>query len=195
MRTYRLTPAGRRLCLALLVGALLIWVFALWSFSSTLRISYNPLAFLTSLRDSLAAGIGVAEVVPALLMLALIVATPLLIWSLLEEWSAAYTPTPEGLRFESLGVALTYPWPVVQAVRPADDDGDEPLDELLLATDQTGQIASPLVRLLHRQAYGRTRLPIYPGLESRDDLIAEIRRAIVAPAPASAARAAESAAP
>lgn len=194
MRTYRLSPAGRRLCLALLVGALLIWAFALWSFSSTLRISYNPLAFIGSLRESLAAGIGVAEVVPALLMLALIVATPLLIWALLEEWAAAYTPTREGLRFESLGVALTYPWPAVQAVRPADDDGDEPLDELLLASDLTGQIANPLVRLLHRQAYGRTRLPIYPGLENRDDLIAEIRGAITAPAPLSAAPAAEAAA-
>lgn len=194
MRTYRLTPAGRRLCLALLVGALLIWVFALWSFSSTLRISYNPLAFIGSLRESLAAGIGVAEVVPALLMLALIVATPLLIWNLLEEWGAAYTPTPEGLRFESLGVALTYPWASVQAVRPADDDADEPLDELLLAADQTGQIANPLVRLLHRQAYGRARLPVYPGIERRDELIAEIRRNIAAPAHTGAARAAEPAA-
>lgn len=194
MRTYRLSAAGRRLCLALLVGALLIWAFALWSFGNTLRISYNPLAFVGSLRDSLAAGIGVAEVVPALLMLALIVATPLLIWSLLTEWSAAYTPTPEGLRFESLGVALTHPWASVRAVRPADDDGDEPLDEVLLGADQSAQIANPLVRLLHRQAHGRARLPIYPGLEHRDDLIAEIRRATVAPAPASATRAAEAAA-
>lgn len=189
MKTYRLSPAGRRLVLVLLVGALLIWAFALWSFGSTLRISYNPLTFLSTLQASLAAGIGVAEVVPALLMLVLIVATPLLIWNLLAEWAAAYTLTPAGLRFDSLGVSLSYPWAAVAGLRPADDDGDEPFDELLLATDETGQIRSPLVRFLHRQAYGRTRLPIYPGLENRDELIAEIRRQI-APAPEGAARAA-----
>jgi len=195
MRTYRLSPAGRRLTLALLVGALLIWAFALWSFGSTLRISYNPLAFLGSLRASLGAGIGLAEIVPALLMLALIVATPLLIWNLLEEWAAAYTPAPDGLRFESLGVAMRCPWPAVRAVRPVDDDADEPLDELLLDADPTAQIANPLVRFLHRQAYGRGRLPIYPGLEDRDELIADIRRHLAAPAPTGAARAAETPAP
>lgn len=183
MQTYRLSAAGRRLTLVLLVAALLIWVFAIWSFASTLRISYNPLQLWPSLQQSLADGLGVGQVVPALLMLALIVATPLLIWNLLAEWAAAYTPTPEGLRFETLGVRVTYPWPAIEAIRRADDDAEEPLDELLLAGDYSGQIANPLVRFLHRQAFGATRLPIYAGLEHRDGLIAEIGRQIVTPPP------------
>lgn len=181
MKTYRLSPAGRRLALALLAGALFIWLFALWSFSSTLRISYNPLAFWSTLQAAIAAGLGVGQVVPALLMLALIVATPLLIWNLLAEWAAGYTPTSEGLHFESLGVALILPWAAVRDLRPADDHADEPLDELLLTSDHTAQIANPLVRALHRQAFGRSRLLIYPGVEQRDELIAEIRRHIAAP--------------
>jgi len=75
--------------MVLLVAALLIWVFAIWSFASTLRISYHPLRLWPSLQQSLAEGLGVGQVVPALLMLALIVATPLLIWNLLEEMPKA----------------------------------------------------------------------------------------------------------
>ncbi len=172
--------------MVLLVAALLIWVFAIWSFASTLRISYHPLRLWPSLQQSLAEGLGVGQVVPALLMLALIVATPLLIWNLLEEWAASYTPAPEGLRFASLGLSVTYPWHAITAVRRADDDAEEPLDELLLADDYTGQIRNPVLRFLHRQAFGATRLPIYPGLESRDELLAEIRRRAEARPPADA---------
>lgn len=175
MKTYRLSPSGRRLTMALLVAALLIWAFALWSFSSTLKISYNPLQFWGSLQATLASGLTIGQVVPALLMLVLIVATPLLLWNLLEEWAAGYTPTADGLRFESLGISVTYPWAAVRAVRAADDDPDEPLDELVLSADFTRQIPNPLLRLLHRQAFGGTRLPIYPGVEDRDSLLHEIR--------------------
>ncbi len=187
MHTYRLSPAGRRLTLVLLVAALLIWAFAIWSFASTLRISYSPLQLWPSLQQSLADGLGVGQVVPALLMLALIVATPLLIWNLLEEWGAAYTPAPDGLRFASLGVEVTYPWPAIEAISRADDDAEEPLDELVLDGDYSAQIANPLVRFLHRQAFGAARLPIFAGLEGRDALIAEIRRRTEAPPPADTA--------
>lgn len=160
----------------LLVGALLIWAFALWSFGSTLNINLSPSQLWPSLQTSLTNNPGIGQVLPALLMLVLIIATPLLIWNLLEEWAAAYTPTAEGLRFESLGISLSYPWVSVRALRSTDEDSDEPLDELLLDQDVTAQIRSPFLRFLHRQAYGRMRLPIYPGLENRDELIAEIRR-------------------
>lgn len=186
MKTYRLTPAGQRQTLVLLVAALLIWAFAVWSFASTLRISYNPLQLWPSLQASLAAGLGLGQLLPALLMLVLIIATPLLIWSLLEELSAAYTPAPEGLRFESLAVRVVYPWASIGGIRRP-DDGDEPLDELVVAGAPQAQIASPLVRFLHRQAFGQGRLPIYPGVEGRDELIAEIQRHMAAPAPAGAA--------
>jgi hypothetical protein len=175
MRTYRLSAAGRRTALILLVGAITIWAFALWSFRSTLDVSYNPLAFWGSLRASVEKGLGISQIVPALLMLVLIVATPLLVWNLLEEWAAAYTPTDAGLRFESLGVRVTYPWDAISAVRRVDDDDDDPIDELVLRADYTRQIGNPVLRFLHGQAYGRTRLPLYGGLEDRDALIREIR--------------------
>lgn len=176
MKTYRLSPAGRRTSLVLLVGALLIWTFALWSFASTLKLTYNPTQFWSSLQASLDAGLGVGQVVPALLMLVLIVATPLLIWNLLEEWSASYTPDDDGLHFESLGIVIFCPWSAVTGIRSADEDGDEPLDEILFNQDATAHIANPLLRFLHRQAYGRRRLPVYAGLEDRADLLSAIRQ-------------------
>lgn len=193
MKTYRLSPSGRRTALILLIGALIIWAFALWSFRSTLGISYNPLAFWGSLRASIERGLGVGEVVPALLMLVLIVATPLVVWNILEEWDAAYTPSEEGLQFSSLGVRVTYPWDGIRAVRPVDEESDEPMDELVLAEDYTAQIKNPLLRFLHRQAYGRTKLPLYAGLDGREELLAEIRRraALDAAVPADAQAPAE----
>lgn len=175
MKTYRLSAAGRRTTVILLIGAVIIWGFALWSFRSTLQISYNPLQFWPSLSASVAAGLSISQLVPALLMLVLIVTTPLLFWNLLEEWGAAYTPTEQGLRFESLGIALTYPWSAITAIRRSDDDSDEPVDELLIEGNQSSQITNPVLRFLHNQAYGRDRLPIYAGLAERDQLISEIR--------------------
>jgi hypothetical protein len=182
--TYRLSASGRRTALILLIGALIIWAFALWTFRSTLGISYNPLAFWGSLRASIEQGLGVGQVVPALLMLVLIVATPLVIWNILEEWDAAYTPAEEGLQFSSLGVRVTYPWSGIRAMRRVDEDSDEPMDELLLAEDYTTQIKNPLLRFLHRQAYGRAKLPLYSGIERREELLVEIGRRAGLGAPA-----------
>jgi hypothetical protein len=176
MKTYRISASGRHTALILLIGALIIWAFALWTFRSTLGISYNPLQFWGTLRQSVEQGLSISQIVPALLMLMLIVATPLVIWNILEEWAAAYTPTESGLRFESLGVALSYPWQGISAVRRVDEDSDEPVDELILNEDYTRQIRNPVLRFLHGQAYGRTKLPLYAGLENRDELLAEIRQ-------------------
>jgi hypothetical protein len=162
MKSYRLSPAGRRTTLVLLIGALLIWAFAIWTLRSTLGAGAGQ-------------SLGVGQIVPALLMVVLIVATPLVVWNLLEEWSAAYTVTDDGLRFSALGVDLTYPWTGIAGLRAVDDDQDEPMDELLLDADYTGQIRNPLVRFLHAQAFGRTKLPLYAGLADRAELVAEIR--------------------
>lgn len=176
MKTYRLSPAGRRTTLILLIGALAIWGFALWSFRSTLNIQYNPLIFWSTLTASIEQGLTISQLVPALLMLVLIVATPLLVWNLLEEWAASYTPTEAGLRFESLGFQVIYPWSAITAIHRVDDDSDEPMDELFITGDHTRTIHNPVVRFLHTQSYGRARLPIYAGLAGRDELIAEIRQ-------------------
>ena len=176
MKTYRLSSTGRRTALILLVGALIIWAFALWTFRSTLGISYNPVEFWGSLRSSVERGLSISQIVPALLMLVLIVATPLVVWNVLEEWAATYTPADDGLHFASLGIALTFPWAGIGGIRRVDDDAEEPIDELVLKEDYTGQIANPVLRFLHSQAYGRKKLPLYAGLEDREELLAEIRR-------------------
>ena len=186
MKTYRISPAGRRTALLLLIGALIIWAFALWTFRTTLGISYNPLEFWATLRQQIDAGLSISQIVPALLMLVLIIATPLVIWNVLEEWAATYTPAEDGLRFESLGLALTYPWSGISAIKRVDEDPDEPVDELVLNKDYTDQIRNPILRFLHGQAYGRTKLPLYAGLASRDELIEEIRQRAGLPATANA---------
>jgi hypothetical protein len=176
MKTYRISPSGRRTALILLVGALIIWVFAIWTFGSTLGISYNPVAFWGTLRASIEQGLSISQIVPALLMLVLIVATPLVIWNICEELAAAYTLAEDGLRFTALGVKLIMPWAGISAIRRVDEDSDEPMDELILREDYTSQIRNPLLRFLHAQAYGRTKLPIYAGVAERDDLLAAIHQ-------------------
>src|SRR5215213_2305050 len=173
MKTYRISSSGRRTALILLVGALIIWIFALWTFGSTLGI--DPIAFWSTLRASIEQGLSISQLVPALLMLVLIVATPLVIWNICEELAAAYTPTEDGLRFSALGVRLLVPWAGISAIRRVDADSDEPLDELILRENYTGQIRNPLLRFLHAQAYGRTKLPIYAGVADRAELLAAIR--------------------
>src|SRR5215207_7182579 len=130
MKTYRISSSGRRTALILLLGALVIWVFAIWTFGSTLGISYNPVAFWGTLRTSIEQGLSISQIVPALLMLVLIAATPLVIWNICEELAAAYTPAEDGLRFTALGVHLTVPWAGISAIRRVDEDSDEPMDEL-----------------------------------------------------------------
>jgi hypothetical protein len=162
MKIYQLSPTGRRTTLVLLIGALIIFAFAIWTLQSTIA-------------QALTAAPGIGQIVPALLMVALIVATPLVMWNLLEEWSAGFAPTADGLRFTALGVDMTYPWQSIRGLRAVDDDSEEPMHELLLDADYTSQIRNPLVRFLHGQAYGRQKLPIYAGLADREALLDDIR--------------------
>jgi hypothetical protein len=80
------------------------------------------------------------------------------------------------LRFSALGVKLILPWAGISAIRRVDEDSDEPMDELILREDYTSQIRNPLLRFLHAQAYGRTKLPIHAGVADRNDLLAVIRQ-------------------
>ena len=175
MQHYTLSPAGKRNALALMIGALVIWAFALWTFRSTVgSVPGEPtLGFVEALGRNLSQGFGLGQSIPALLTLGLIVATPLVFWNVVTEYAASYTFSEQGLAFQTVGLALQTPWAAIIGVRD-----DEPTNErgstLLLAQDVTAQIRNPVVRLLHRLSYGRTALPLYAMLENRAELLAEI---------------------
>jgi hypothetical protein len=186
-KTYRLGRAGRRMAYLLLAGGGLIWLFALWMLKSTLSIgvrNFWPSVKLLVKRIIGAEGtqpLSAEEAIPAIIMLVLVIVVPLLIWNILEELKSSYTVGPAGITFRSLlRVELAYPWSEVAALRPVDEESEEPLDELVVRTSRLASIRNGLARFLHWQAYGRHKLPLYGGLEERDDLIARIRAHIAA---------------
>lgn len=176
MKTYQLSSLGRRNVVLLMIGAGLIWMFAIWVFQSTLAISMDPRTTLDSLQAALKEGMSVDRTVPALFMLVLMVAAPLTMWNIVMEWGARYTPSADGLRYESTGITLMIPWTNIAEIRTIDADSDEPSHELRLKMDPTAQITNPVLRLLHAQAYGRTVLPLHAGIEHREELLDEVRR-------------------
>lgn len=178
---YRLGRAGRRMAYLLLAGAILIWGFALWTLKNTLHISLRSLGpSLQELGQRLVGAQGAApvtpeEAVPAAVMLVLVLIVPLLIWNLLEELNASFAVEASGITFRSLGIELHIPWEEIVALRPVEEEAEDRLDELVLRNAHLSSIRNPLVRFLHRQAYGGRRLPLYGGLEKREELIAQIR--------------------
>ena len=184
MKTYRLDTTGRRIAFSLALGALIVWLFAIWKLADVLKISYLHLP--STVRAAVNAGLTVSQIVPALLLIVLIVAAPLLIWNLLEEWSTTYEIAEDGLIYDTVqGISVLYPWTSIKGLRQVDPEAEEPVHELIV--DQTGicQIRSRVLRWLHRQAFGRTRVPIYAHVTDRDELLAEIvTRAGLQPLPA-----------
>ena len=182
-KTYRLSRAGRRMAYLLLAGAVLIWLFALWTLKNTLKLSLRSPGLGPSLRTlghrlvgaEGAQPLAAEEAIPAVVMLVLLIVVPLLVWNILEELRASFIVGPAGLTFRSLGIELAYPWEEVADLHPVDEEAEERLDELVLRTSRLSKIRNPLARFLHWQAYGRRRLPLYGGLEEREDLIARIR--------------------
>lgn len=182
-KTYRLSQAGRRMAYLLLAGAVVVWVFALWTLKNTLKIGFRPQNLWPSLRalgrrivgSPGAQPLTAEEIIPSVVMVVLLVVVPLLIWNIIEELRSSISAGTKGLTFRSLGIELFYPWEEVSVLRPVDEEGEEPLDELVMRTSRLSEIRNPLVRFFHWQAYGRNKLPLYGGLEERDDLIARIR--------------------
>jgi hypothetical protein len=72
------------------------------------------------------------------------------------------------------GISVLYPWNEIKGLRQVDPEADESVHELIV--DQSGicQINSRVLRWLHRQAFGRSRVPIYAHVVSRDELLQEI---------------------
>lgn len=181
-KTYRLSRRGRRTAYLLLAGSLIIWLFALWTLKNTLKIGLRPQTFLPSLQalwgrlSGTAGSMTAEEIIPAIIMLALVLVVPLLIWNIIEELRASYTVGPAGITFRSIGIELFYPWSEVASLRPVDEEvEEEPLDELVLKNSRLSSVRNPLLRFLHAQAYGRRRLPLYGGLEEREELLERIR--------------------
>ena len=178
MKHYRLDATGRRATLLLMAGALVVWLFAIWKLPdllSTENVSVRYLRLPSTLAAALTDGLGVSQIVPALLSVVLIVAAPLLIWNLLEEWSTSYTVRDDGLLYDTVqGISVLYPWTAIKGVRRADPESKSADHEVLVDDVGICQIGNPLLRWLHRQAFGRMRIPIYARVAGRDDLITEI---------------------
>lgn|GEM_PF-1869757 len=182
-KTYRLSRAGRRVAYLLLLGSVLIWGFALWTLKNTLKIGLRPANFWPSIKLLVKRLLGFAgtepltaeEAIPALVMLVLAVVVPLLIWNIVEELRSVYTVGPRGITFQSWGIRLDYPWSEVEELRPVDEETEEPLHELVVRTSRLSTIRGRVARFLHWQAYGPRKLPLYSGLEERDDLLERIR--------------------
>jgi hypothetical protein len=178
MKTYRLNSNGRRATALLALGALLVWVFALWKLPDTLSSSSVRVSYLhvpSTLSAAIEQGLRVNQIVPALLLIVLIVATPLLLWNLVEEWSTFYIVRDDGLIYDTVqGISVLYPWTSIKSVRRVDPESDGQDYELIVDRNCVSQIGNPLLRWLHQQAFGRTRIPIYARTDDRDELIQEI---------------------
>src|SRR3712207_5423098 len=126
MSTYRLTRQGRLMTLILMVGVVLLWVFALLSLPGVLGIRYSDL--VTTLGAALAAGLDASELIPAVLLVAMLVAAPLVGWALIEEWGARYTVASDALTYQTVsGITIQVPWRKIRGLRQG--DGDEQVAE------------------------------------------------------------------
>lgn len=184
-KTYRLTRQGRSLAITLLIGAIVLWITALWMLGNTLNLNLRRLpdslytVLDATLKGQLAnepyKGLTVNQLVPAALLLVLVIAAPLMVWNVCEEWFTRYTVTDQGLLYQTIGrIKVLYRWEAIHGIRPVDPQADEPVDELIVDRDGILQIRSRLLRTLHRLAFGRGRVPIYAGVEDRDELLARI---------------------
>lgn len=167
--TYRLSRTGRWNILALIMGTLVVWLFAGWLLADTLGITYAHLA--TSWRKAYPTW-TVGQKVPAFLLLALLIGAPVLLWNLLTEFAARYTVDDDGLHFRSLGLNTQYKWEHIKQIKSGVQITDEPprIDVLL---HETAPRPSVWAHWLHR---GHTRrVPIYGNVANRDELLATIK--------------------
>ncbi len=171
MKIYRLAAAGRRTTLIMMIAVLLLWVWALWMLPTTLGV--RVLALRSSFLAAVSAGFGVNQLVQVAIMIVIVVAAPILLWTLWEEWNTSYTVGDDGLTYRTTsGFAMHYPWTHVRALR---DDGSDRA-ELIVSNDGIAPVSRPLLRWLHRQGYAANRIPIYAGVEARETLIDDIMR-------------------
>src|SRR5688500_675363 len=186
-RIYALSRDGRRTAVILLLGVATIWIFALWS-------------LITILDD----GITGVEWVSSLLMLGILLVAPMVAWTVHEEMNSRISVSDAGVRYRSLGgIDLAYKWDDLAGFQQVgrrgrvarfflgeeephtvstdssavvdDEPEEEPKTKLLRVRDaRATRISNPVVGFLHRQAHGAA-VPIYGGIEKREELLGEIR--------------------
>jgi hypothetical protein len=185
---HPMSREGRRQAIVLLLGVLSIAVFALWS-------------FINILQD----GVDGVEWVSGLLMLAILLVTPLVGWTLLEEARASVQADDIGVTYKTAGgVTLAFPWTEVTGFEQktgrsrlarfflGDDKDDGPVqpppgeqDEnvadgepgTLLLTVRTDP-SQQITNPLVRFLHRQAysaNIPIHGGLEARQQLIEEIK--------------------
>lgn len=153
--------------LAYIVGALIIWAMAFWSLRDTLGAMASEGWFAGP------QGLGISQLAPALLMLGAVVAVPVVLWGTLAEYDARLSLAEDGLCYQSMGIAHTFPWADMREVARSAQR-----DTIVLRRDTTADIASPAVRLLLRLALGKGRLPLPRELEGHERLVDAIEQQI-----------------
>lgn len=169
MKIYRLSTAGRRTTIIMMIAVTLLWVFALWMLPTVLGVRVRE--FGSTLNAAIASGFSVSQLIQAAILVLMLGSAPLLGWSLWEEWNTSYTVADDGLTYRTVaGIALHYPWTHVREIRV---DGNDKA-EVLVSNEGITPIRHPFLRWLHRQGFDPGRIPIYAGVEARETLIDEI---------------------
>lgn len=99
MTTYRLTAEARRTVWALLLGVIAVAVYAVWNLGALL-----------------AGGVQGPEWLMVALMIAILLVSPAVVWTLLTEAQLWIATDATGLTWHTLGVHLHYDWAQVRAV-------------------------------------------------------------------------------
>jgi hypothetical protein len=199
-RVYPMSREGRRQALILLSGVVTIWIFALWTLITILQDGVGGVEWV-----SLALMLGLLVVAPVAAWVLLEEANSHYIAGdtgiryqtlggidLHYGWDELAGFVPAGRRgrlarfflgdddsggANNVTTSNGAQDPAPEAAPAAGtDDEDEP-ETLLLRVqhDHTDNISNPLVRFLHKLEH-RATLPIYGGLENRQELRAELSR-------------------
>jgi hypothetical protein len=190
VRTFSLSKDGRRTAVILLLGVASIWVFAIWSLVTILEEGISGVEWVSAFLM-----LGILVVAPMVAWTLLEEMNCRISISdnglryrtlggvdLAYEWSDLIgferTARQRGkvARF-FLGKEEQPAHAEAEAKDETDDTdaADEPDTVLVQVRDGASpRISNPLVNFLHRQAHG-SAVPIYGGLENRDELLGEIR--------------------
>jgi hypothetical protein len=184
----KMSAEARRTNYILAVGVASLWLFAIWS--------------LVALFEG---GLSGVEVVSLLLLGAICIVAPLVVWTLLSDAAARYAVTDDALHYSSIGgLSVRLPWDqmtverAVQGGDAADDDG--PGGSVAVGADDSDAaefregkqrvkyvVASGneaggagMAHFLHTLSHGR-KLPLHAGIEGRGTLEEQVLKRLGAP--------------